>query len=71
MFMRLTLGGRGKMALGNDKYKNMHAGFSGHITQDGLIYSVLTHITMNIKLFLSSVCSDGLGPMLPMLSSVF
>lgn len=55
MFMRLTLGGRGKVALGNDKYKNMHAGFSGHITQDGLIYSEPTFITLNITLFLSSV----------------
>lgn len=65
------MGAGGKMALGNNKYKNMYAGFNGHLTQDGLIYSGPTYITMNIKLFLSSVCSDGLVPMMPMLTSIF
>lgn len=48
------------MVLGTDKYKNMCVGFSGPSQKDALIYSGLTYIAQNIKLFLSSVCSNWL-----------
>lgn len=48
------------MVLGTDKYKNMCVGFSAPSQKDALIYSGLTYIAQNIKLFLSSVCSNWL-----------